>query len=327
VTRAVRLASALGALATAAAPAVESQSPSVGAARWLTTPHVSDYRLSIGRRRIGPVVVVPFGQVAVQGPRQDDAVLLGGGGDLVLLLSADARPYLVAGVSGGFIDLERSLGLALWGSWSGGAGAELVRLGPVALAAEARYQRLSRGATGGISLGVRLGAAFGRGAGRPHDEGAPRAVAAPAPGRAPPARPALATVAAGYRGLEVADVARQAMGSPYRWGGSDQNGFDCSGLIRFAYGEIGIEVPRRSRDQAGAGRAIPRNVAELLPGDILAFGAEPGEGPASHVGLYLGQGRFIHSASAGVRISALDDRDPDGRWWHARWIGARRILD
>jgi cell wall-associated NlpC family hydrolase len=147
------------------------------------------------------------------------------------------------------------------------------------------------------------------------------------PPRAPRDPPSLATAGGATRANTVVELAREAMGTPYRWGGSDQNGFDCSGLIRYAYGEVGVDLPRRSRDQARSGREVTRDVALLLPGDILAFGAGPGGGEVTHVGLYLGQGRFIHSASGGVRISPLDDRDRDGRWWLERWLGARRVLE
>jgi cell wall-associated NlpC family hydrolase len=114
------------------------------------------------------------------------------------------------------------------------------------------------------------------------------------------------------------------MGTPYLWGGSAANGFDCSGLIQYAYLQAGVTLPRRSVDQAKAGQLIPRELAQLEPGDILTFSREPG-GPVSHVGLYVGDLRFIHSASNGVRLSLLSDTDPNGRHWLARWIGVRRI--
>jgi cell wall-associated NlpC family hydrolase len=122
------------------------------------------------------------------------------------------------------------------------------------------------------------------------------------------------------------DIALGAMGTPYQWGGNDGNGFDCSGLIQYAYGRAGLSVPRRSIDQAAVGREVGRAESELRPGDILAFSANPG-GPVSHVGLYVGQGRFIHSASSGVRISGLSATDPSGQWWFQRWITTRRVAE
>ncbi len=122
----------------------------------------------------------------------------------------------------------------------------------------------------------------------------------------------------------VVETALEAMGTPYRWGGSDANGYDCSGLIQWAYGQHGIVLPRTSRDQARTGMARDRSTAALLPGDILTFSQGGG---VSHVGLYVGGGQFIHSSSAGVRLSSLVADDPDSRWWQQRWVGVRRILN
>jgi len=62
-----------------------------------------------------------------------------------------------------------------------------------------------------------------------------------------------------------------------------------------------------------------------MPGDILTF-RKSSKGAVSHVGLYLGDGRFIHSASGGVQVSVLSPDDPYGKWWWQRWAGARRIV-
>jgi cell wall-associated NlpC family hydrolase len=115
------------------------------------------------------------------------------------------------------------------------------------------------------------------------------------------------------------------MGTPYRWGGSDAAGYDCWGLIQFAYAEHGILLPRVSRDQARIGVLVERDIEALLPGDILGFAAS-GSG-ITHVGLYVGEGLFIHSASTGVKLSSLNGTDPDSRWWRQRWAVARRILN
>lgn len=126
----------------------------------------------------------------------------------------------------------------------------------------------------------------------------------------------------------IVETALAAMGEPYRWGGtSSEEGFDCSGLVWYAYTAHGVQLPRVSRDQARAGRAIPASVAALRPGDILLF--SNGGRAVTHVGLYVGDARFIHSTtSGGVRVGALDARaDENDRWWLARWVGARRVLD
>ncbi|MEK7379406.1 MAG: C40 family peptidase, partial [Gemmatimonadota bacterium] len=135
--------------------------------------------------------------------------------------------------------------------------------------------------------------------------------------------PASPAAAAALRST-VVTTARQALGTPYRWGGSDENGFDCSGLIQHAYAQAGIALPRRSVDQARAGVPVERRVDLLAPGDILTF-SEAG-GQVSHVGLYLGDGAFIHSASKGIVVSAISSTEPEARWWITRWVGARRII-
>ncbi len=302
---------------------------SVAAARWLTDPRVTDYRLSFTRYWLGPVALVPYANVAVQGPKSAGAFLVGGGGEALLRLSSDARPYLVAGASAGFLDFRKSLGFSLWSAWSAGAGAELVRIDPVGIGAELRYQHLSRQATGGVSLGLRLGSAIGYRQERRSDPVSPNRPAAreraPIPAASSGASPSLGIAGRAAPAADVVNLARNAMGAPYRWGGSDQNGFDCSALIRYAYAQIGIDLPRQSRDQARSGREVPRSIDELAAGDLLTFSDTPGGDRVTHVGLYLGDGTFIHSASTGVRISALSDLDPDGRWWFARWVAARRI--
>jgi cell wall-associated NlpC family hydrolase len=125
----------------------------------------------------------------------------------------------------------------------------------------------------------------------------------------------------------VVSTATDAMGRPYSWGGTgkDGGGFDCSGLIQHAYGKHGIELPRTSAEQAKEGSAVSKSLGTLAPGDLLTFSNRGGQ--VSHVGLYVGEGRFIHSASRGVQISILSDEDPYGRWWFRRWVGVRRIID
>ena len=130
-------------------------------------------------------------------------------------------------------------------------------------------------------------------------------------------------------GRGIVGTAREAMGRPYRLGGRGDggSGFDCSGLIQFAYGQHGVALPRVSVDQARSGVGIPREVEQLLPGDLLTFAKQPGGTQVTHIGMYVGDGRFIHSSSSkGVMESALDAADPEGRWWVRRWVGVRRVL-
>lgn len=119
---------------------------------------------------------------------------------------------------------------------------------------------------------------------------------------------------------EVVRIALDAVGTPYVWGGEGDDGFDCSGLIQFAYGELGIRLPRVSSDQLQAGSPVPADFPLLEPGDVLGFADDPA-GAADHVGLYLGDGRFLHSSSTGVRVSTLLDI-----YWRQRLVAARRIV-
>ena len=125
---------------------------------------------------------------------------------------------------------------------------------------------------------------------------------------------------------DVVQTALNALGTPYQWGGTAENGFDCSGLIQYAYAQHGIRLPRMSRDQAKAGNEVPPVVEALKPGDILLFSARPGGG-VTHVGMYVGEQKFIHSSNSGVKLSRLEVHDAEGAWWLSRWVGARRIRE
>ena len=119
----------------------------------------------------------------------------------------------------------------------------------------------------------------------------------------------------------VVDLALASIGTPYEWGGMDTNGFDCSGLIQFAYGRYGIRLPRVSTDQIRAGSPVDPEPSLLQPGDVLGF-ATVGSASTSHVGLYVGRHEFIHSSTSGVRVSTL--LDP---YWQRRLVAARRIVE
>src|SRR5258705_2524530 len=81
-----------------------------------------------------------------------------------------------------------------------------------------------------------------------------------------------------------------------------------------------------SRDQATAGSEVPPVVEALKPGDILLFSARPGGG-VTHVGMYVGEQKFIHSSNNGVKLSRLEVHDPEGTCGLTRWVGARRVRE
>ena len=132
-------------------------------------------------------------------------------------------------------------------------------------------------------------------------------------------RPAQESVDEGggpTRAERAAKMAVQAVGLPYRWGGeSPTTGFDCSGLVRWAYGSVGIDLPHSSYSLYDMGRSVPGS--RLAAGDVLFF-----EG-LGHVGLYVGRGRMVHAPQTGrnVEIVRLVSAGYGGRL-----LGARRIV-
>jgi cell wall-associated NlpC family hydrolase len=104
------------------------------------------------------------------------------------------------------------------------------------------------------------------------------------------------------RAAAAVSYAYQKLGSPYVWGATGPNAFDCSGLVQAAYRSAGVSLPRTTYSQIDAGRRVSRS--ELLPGDLVFFYAG-----ISHVGIYVGNGRMIHAPnpSAPVRVAPLDE--------------------
>ena len=116
--------------------------------------------------------------------------------------------------------------------------------------------------------------------------------------------------------------ARGQLGTRYVFGGAEPGaGLDCSSFARYAMEALGVRLPRTANQQAQIGRPIPRDPSLLRPGDLLTFGSAR---HVSHVGIYLGQGRFIHaSVKHGEVIETTIDRN---RSLFRRWQGARRLL-
>jgi cell wall-associated NlpC family hydrolase len=111
------------------------------------------------------------------------------------------------------------------------------------------------------------------------------------------------------------------LGVPYKWGGnSHETGFDCSGFVRAVYEQsAGKVLPRRSDEQAAVTQKIDRS--DLKPGDLVFFNTM--RRAFSHVGIYVGEGRFIHSPRAGAHVRMEDMKVS---YWNSRFNGARRVL-
>lgn len=99
-------------------------------------------------------------------------------------------------------------------------------------------------------------------------------------------------------GAKAAAVALDQVGVRYRYGGNGPQGFDCSGLVQYAYRQAGVSVPRTTGELWAAAADVDRN--DLRAGDILFFRVE---GKMSHVGMYLGERRFVHAPQSGSRVS------------------------
>lgn len=128
-----------------------------------------------------------------------------------------------------------------------------------------------------------------------------------------------ATSATAADGYSISSTALALRGAPYRNGGSDPQGFDCSGFVHYVYTQHGVQMPRSVRQQFGVGHDVQPAVLE--PGDLVFFSTvAPG---ASHVGIAVGGDQFVHapSTSGVVRVENLSSQ-----YWASRFVGARRPL-
>ena len=318
-TRRLTLLLLLGAGSGAEAQAVEAR---VG--RFWDSAGWATYRLGIARPLAGVFGVQVHGDVTRRFGGEAGG-FAGVGADLTLFRKREGGPYLVVGMSGGLGSESSNAFSDPWGSWSAGAGYELLPLSFLSVGAEGRWRELSLGGRDGPELALGIAFHFGGGSSpaRPPRRLPPPETRGPVAADAP-------SVGTQSSPLTLADsviaTATEAMGRPYEFGGTGANGegFDCSGLIQYAYGKHRIALPRRSTDQARQGIKVDRKLDRLKAGDLLTFSNRGGT--VTHVGLYVGGGRFIHSATRGVQVSTLSATDPYGRWWYQRWVGVRRII-
>lgn len=113
-------------------------------------------------------------------------------------------------------------------------------------------------------------------------------------------------------------VALSMVGKPYHYGGNTPDrGFDCSGLVQYSYGRAGVKLPHGNRYLERASRSISKN--DLRRGDLVFFDQEGKS--SSHVGIYVGDNRFVHAPSSGKRVHVVDF----SKYWHKHFNEARRI--
>jgi len=122
---------------------------------------------------------------------------------------------------------------------------------------------------------------------------------------------------------QVVSKALSLTGVPYRaYGSSPKSGFDCSGLVTYVYQSVGIRLPRATRDLMNM--RVPRvKPAQLRAGDLLYFATRRYNRAVSHVGIYIGDGVFIHAPSSGKSVGKASLSD---KYWQSNYLGANRPL-
>jgi murein DD-endopeptidase len=118
-------------------------------------------------------------------------------------------------------------------------------------------------------------------------------------------------------GARIAATALAQLGRPYRYGGSTPTGFDCSGLVQYTHEAAGLRVPRTTDEQHEAARSV--KLRQLAPGDVLFFRIDR---KISHVGVYTGDGRFVHAPDSG---KVVEMRRLDEPYYRERVVGAGRL--
>lgn len=130
-----------------------------------------------------------------------------------------------------------------------------------------------------------------------------------------------AQAAQSNKGQEIADYALTFVGYPYVYGGSSPRGFDCSGFTSYIFSQFGYSINRTASNQLDNGTAV--SMGELQPGDLVMFRKSGSSSRASHVGIYIGGGQFVHASTStvGVIVSSLSEA-----YYTSGFVGGRRIV-
>lgn len=173
-----------------------------------------------------------------------------------------------------------------------------------------------------VALAIASGACATTG-GTPQPFPGARVTVAPPVSRTPastPSDPLASLVDRRFDGRAIAQFALGFRGVPYRLGGSDPAGFDCSGLVQYVFAQYGVVVPRVVEDQWDVGDKV--RPSDIKPGDLVFFNTKSRGSGASHVAIAIGRDSFVHAPNSTgvVRVETLASG-----YWGARYLGARRV--
>jgi cell wall-associated NlpC family hydrolase len=256
------------------------------------------------------------------GADADVMLFLGGRGSGQRTIS----PYGFVGIGTAGSD---SLGrMAMHNNWSYGAGLSVPVGGVLDVFGESRWRmsryvlptaRFAPAPTNEFRFGISLH--FGGGGSRsrslPRSSGRRAELPASVPTTTYPA--SKTTSASASRLLSTAN---DYLGVPYVWGGTTPNGFDCSGFTQYVFAKQGVRLPRTSREQAQVGLALAPEWRAVAPGDLVMFADG---GAISHVAIYAGRNRIIHSSSSGGGVRYDDLSTQRGEWFVDHMVAARRV--